>query len=166
MKIATATFVGPCQHKPASERCVTCVLDASDYFSGLGLDAKRALQQVLTYRSFERRETLYAEGAASHHLYILISGKVKVYKSLSNGRQQIHKLGLAPGDLLLLYTDGLTDVRWDGQVLGEERLLALVTSLGDVEAAEFPEALFARVMERAGGGLSDDVAILAVSLGE
>jgi CRP-like cAMP-binding protein len=100
MKIATATIVGPCQHKPAGERCVTCVLDASDYFSGLGLDAKRALQQVLAFKSFERRETLYAEGAASHHLYILISGKVKVYKSLSNGRQQIHKLGLAPGDLL------------------------------------------------------------------
>jgi CRP-like cAMP-binding protein len=100
MKIATATIVGPCQHKPAGERCVTCVLDASDYFSGLDLDAKRALQQVLAFKSFERRETLYAEGAASHHLYILISGKVKIYKSLSNGRQQIHKLGLAPGDLL------------------------------------------------------------------
>jgi sigma-B regulation protein RsbU (phosphoserine phosphatase) len=72
---------------------------------------------------------------------------------------------LAPGDLLLLYTDGLTDVRWGGQILGEERLLALVASLGDVEAPELPEALFGRVMESAGGGLLDDVAILAVSVG-
>lgn len=100
MKIAAATIVGPCQHKPATERCITCVLDASDYFSGLGVDAKLALQKVLAYRSFERREPLYAEGSASRHLYILISGKVKVYKSLSNGRHQIHKLGLVPGDLL------------------------------------------------------------------
>lgn len=72
---------------------------------------------------------------------------------------------LAPGDLLLLYTDGLTDVRWGSEVLGEERLLAMVASLGDVEASEFPEALFARVMEFAKHGLSDDVAMLAVSLG-
>jgi len=100
MTIATGTIAGPCQHKPVSERCLTCVLDASDYFSGLSLDVKRALQSVLAYKSFERRETLYAEGAASRHLFILISGKVKVYKSLTNGRQQIHKLGLAPGDLL------------------------------------------------------------------
>ncbi|MBN1461014.1 MAG: hypothetical protein JXA57_15915 [Armatimonadetes bacterium] len=36
----------------------------------------------------------------------------------------------------------------------------------DVQAPEFPEALFARVMEFAEHGLSDDVAMLAVSLGE
>jgi serine phosphatase RsbU (regulator of sigma subunit) len=72
---------------------------------------------------------------------------------------------LAPGDLLLLYTDGLTDVRWGSQIFGEERLLALVASLGDVEASELPESLFERVMEPAGGRLSDDVAVLAVSLG-
>lgn len=96
----------------------------------------------------------------------LLSGGSPVLGVLPEARYQEWEDELAPGDLLLLYTDGLTDVRWGAQVLGEERLLDLVASLDGVEAPEFPEALFARVMESAGHGLSDDVAMLAVSLAE
>lgn len=91
---------GPCRHKPEPERCASCILDSSEYFAGLGLDTKLTLQQHLRFGAFARRETLYAEGAESRNLYLLISGQVKVYKSLSSGRHQIHKLAMIPGDLI------------------------------------------------------------------
>ncbi len=95
----------------------------------------------------------------------LLTGSSPVLGVFADARYSESEDRLSPGDLLLLYTDGLTDLRWDSQVLGEDRLLALFASLGDVEAPELPTALFARVMEFAGEGLSDDLAILAVSLG-
>jgi len=99
---------GPCPGKPLDERCVSCVLDTSDYFSSLSLEVKRALQEFLQFRSFDRRALLYREGRPGENLFILLSGEVKVYKSLSNGRQQIHKLAVIPGDLIAcedLYLD-------------------------------------------------------------
>jgi CRP/FNR family transcriptional regulator len=97
---AAINVAGPCPDKPASDRCETCILDSSDYFSALSLEVKRALQEFLQFKSFDRRALLYREGGSSEKLFILMSGEVKVYKSLSNGRQQIHKLAVIPGDLI------------------------------------------------------------------
>jgi CRP/FNR family transcriptional regulator len=97
---AESNIAGPCPHKPAADRCETCILDSSDYFSALKLEVKRALQEHLQFKSFNRRALLYREGRPGENLYILLSGEVKVYKSLSNGRQQIHKLAVIPGDLI------------------------------------------------------------------
>lgn len=91
---------GPCPNKPEGERCKTCILDDSDYFSGLTIKAKNALQLGMKRKKFERRELLYSTGKKSSHLYILLTGEIKVYKSLSDGRQQIHKIASIPGDLI------------------------------------------------------------------
>lgn len=91
---------GPCRHKPPEERCLTCFLDSSEYFHGLPVETKLALQKGLRRREYGRREKLYFEGERSQYIYILVSGEVKVYKSLSNGRQQIHKISSIPGDLI------------------------------------------------------------------
>jgi CRP/FNR family transcriptional regulator len=100
MSAAPLNVVGPCRHKPIADRCPSCILDASDYFATLPTPAKLALQQFLKLRTFDRRAFLYAESDRTEHLYILVSGEVKVYKSLSEGRQQIHKLVNVPGDLI------------------------------------------------------------------
>lgn len=91
---------GPCQHKPEAERCLTCILDSSDYFSGLTITAKTALQLGMKRKHFERKEMLYSNGKKSSRLYILLTGEIKVYKSLADGRQQIHKIASIPGDLI------------------------------------------------------------------
>lgn len=93
-------IAGPCPHKPVDERCVTCILDSSDYFSALDIEVKRALQAFLQFRAYERRTQLFREGRPGENLFILLSGEVKVYKSLPGGRQQIHKLANIPGDLI------------------------------------------------------------------
>jgi CRP/FNR family transcriptional regulator len=90
---------GPCD-KPQGLRCSVCILDVSGYFRSLSIAAKRALQGAMQLVSYERHRWLYAEGDPSNCLYVLLSGEVKLYKSLSNGRQHIHKLVLIPGDLI------------------------------------------------------------------
>lgn len=101
-------IAGPCQDKPRTTECVSCILDTSDYFSNLDIASKRHLQTHLQLKNFTRRQTLYREKTTTGNLYILVSGEVKVYKSLSNGRQQIHKVAQIPGDLIAcedLYLD-------------------------------------------------------------
>jgi serine phosphatase RsbU (regulator of sigma subunit) len=71
-------------------------------------------------------------------------------------------LQLGPGDLLLLYTDGLTEAKKDGDYFGEERLLAMAATLYGVGAAVATRAVYEAVVEYAGGVLLDDLAVLAV----
>jgi len=98
--VIQTNIAGPCQHRLVRDGCVSCILDSSDYFIGLSVEAKRALQEVLQFKRYNRRTRLYREDDMSEQLFILISGEVKIHKSLPNGRQQIHKLAQIPGDLI------------------------------------------------------------------
>ncbi len=71
---------------------------------------------------------------------------------------------IGAGDVLLLYTDGVTEARCSDGFLGEERLAEFVRSLPPTPASEMPGAVFDFVVECTGGPLSDDLAMLAVSL--
>ncbi|HZD60712.1 MAG TPA: SpoIIE family protein phosphatase [Anaerolineae bacterium] len=73
--------------------------------------------------------------------------------------------GVERGDTLILYTDGVIEARYYGELFGEDRLVALVKELKSKGPQEMPQAIFNEVLVRTGGRLSDDVAILAISLG-
>lgn len=92
--------VGPCRDKPEEVRCASCIMDTSHYFSNLSLEAKLDLQPGMALCKFDKKDVLYKEGGVCKHLFILLSGEVKVYKTLPNGKQQIHKLAQIPGDLI------------------------------------------------------------------
>jgi sigma-B regulation protein RsbU (phosphoserine phosphatase) len=74
------------------------------------------------------------------------------------------EVALAPGDLLVAYTDGVTEARNPEDALfGEPRLLALLEGVGDGAADEAVAAILAGVREFAGSAeQADDIAILAV----
>ncbi|MCL6471501.1 MAG: PAS domain S-box protein [Firmicutes bacterium] len=74
------------------------------------------------------------------------------------------KVTLESGDILLLYTDGLIEARCNGGFYGEKRLVEFVQGLKSVQAGELPQKIFDKAMECTGSKLSDDVAILAVSI--
>lgn len=74
------------------------------------------------------------------------------------------RTSLAPGDLVVLYTDGLTEAENpDEEEFGVARVAEAVTSLGQAHAEEVCEELLRRVHEHAGGRpLADDATLLVV----
>jgi PAS domain S-box-containing protein len=77
-----------------------------------------------------------------------------------HGDWQIVTIALEPGDLLVLYTDGVIDVVGAGERFGEERLAQALP--GATSAGEAVERIDAAVREFAHGPQADDIAILAV----
>lgn len=67
-----------------------------------------------------------------------------------------------PGDLLVLYTDGLIEARRDGEQFGEERLFSEIKSLASSSPSSLARGLYAAVRGFARGKVDDDVAIVAI----
>jgi hypothetical protein len=70
---------------------------------------------------------------------------------------------LEPGDVLVMYTDGVTEARRERELFGEERLAEALWELRGTPVAELPEALLSSVLEFSGGALRDDVVILCLA---
>jgi phosphoserine phosphatase RsbU/P len=75
-------------------------------------------------------------------------------------RQECAKL--APGDLIALYTDGVTEAaNPSGEEFGEERLAALVRSMRDQPADEIVNAIHTAVTEfTEGAPAADDITVV------
>jgi serine phosphatase RsbU (regulator of sigma subunit) len=71
-------------------------------------------------------------------------------------------LRLEPGDLLLMYTDGVTEVRRRDVGRGERELRATVAASGGRSAEEVVDAVQRRAVELLGGRPRDDMALLAM----
>ncbi len=69
---------------------------------------------------------------------------------------------LAPGDLLLCYTDGMTDVRTDGDRLGLDGLLDIISSARAGSARELLEHVSSSVRELSRGNQPDDQVVVVV----
>lgn len=72
---------------------------------------------------------------------------------------------IGPRDTLVLYTDGVTEARArDGEFFGDERLVELLADSNGLGADALAGHLGSIVTEFTGGRLSDDVAIVTLSL--
>ncbi len=74
-------------------------------------------------------------------------------------------LMILKGDVLFLYTDGLTEARRGIDLFGEERLIDLISKCPP-SPEKIPYCVFEDVIEFTGGVLQDDVAVLALSLAD
>jgi serine phosphatase RsbU (regulator of sigma subunit)/HAMP domain-containing protein len=66
------------------------------------------------------------------------------------------------GDSLLLYTDGATDVRRDGEFLGEDGVETIFCGAASGTAHQIVDAVDRGIREYAGGELHDDVALMVI----
>lgn len=69
---------------------------------------------------------------------------------------------LDPGELLFLYTDGLTEARRNGELFGEERVFGYLPSVWDEEPRDVVSMMIEEVLVFSGGLLRDDLALLAL----
>ncbi|HWC10488.1 MAG TPA: PP2C family protein-serine/threonine phosphatase [Acidimicrobiales bacterium] len=69
---------------------------------------------------------------------------------------------LRAGDLLVLYTDGVTEARRDGEFFGTGRLRATLGSVAGSEAQAVADGIVAAAVEFQGGDARDDIAVVAV----
>ena len=71
---------------------------------------------------------------------------------------------LRPGDVMVLYTDGVTEARRDGEFFDEERLRATVASTAAGEAQHVADSIVTAAVEFQDGDASDDIAVVAVKV--
>jgi phosphoserine phosphatase RsbU/P len=74
---------------------------------------------------------------------------------------------LAPGDRLLLFTDGITEAaKPDGEEFGEQRLIDAATSLVKPSSAELRDQLLAEIKGFCDSQLHDDATLIVVGVSE
>jgi len=78
------------------------------------------------------------------------------------GTYHSREISLNTGDLLLLYTDGLAEVRNGDQIFGEERIANALRRDPNVAAGVLCKNLLETARDFASESLSDDVAIMAI----
>ena len=78
----------------------------------------------------------------------------------------MQEVQLQPGDMLLAYTDGVTEARNPkGNLFGEKRLMSLIAELPYDSAAALLGAIETAVNEHtAGADPSDDITMLALKI--
>jgi len=77
---------------------------------------------------------------------------------------EIGEKRLAPGDGLLIYTDGVTEAADDrGEEFGERRLAELLGSVGGLPAEGWPQFLLEAAKRFSGQNFHDDVTVVAAS---
>ena len=76
------------------------------------------------------------------------------------------ELKLRPGDILVLYTDGVTEARNKaGELFGEERLRQAIKEGRQLSAAELLEEIYRRVYEHCGGTPQrDDITLIVMKI--
>jgi phosphoserine phosphatase RsbU/P len=71
-----------------------------------------------------------------------------------------------PGTGVLLYTDGVTEARHNGEQFGQARLAQIVQALGGQAPSEAVAAVTTEVEQFAATGLADDLCVVAARIGE
>jgi serine phosphatase RsbU (regulator of sigma subunit) len=116
----------------------------------------------LRYSSAGHPYTLLRRAAGDVELLGCASSPLGVFPE---ARWRPHETEMSAGDLLLLYTDGVTEARSGDEFFGEERLGRLVKRQ-QASPDKLPGQILDRVLEFSGATLRDDLAIMALSFTE
>ena len=89
----------PCRHGESAGRCAGCGVRAVSICSALEGDELEQLEALGTTARFAEKETMFLQDDAADWVYNLLSGMVRLYRLLPDGRRQIFGF-LLPGDFM------------------------------------------------------------------
>jgi CRP/FNR family transcriptional regulator len=75
------------------------LLQSTAYFSGMDSAEMESIKSLMQETHVKKGEHFLSEGQSSDYLYFIVSGLVKVYKTSSNGKEQVLHIA-PPGDSL------------------------------------------------------------------
>jgi serine phosphatase RsbU (regulator of sigma subunit) len=137
-----------CRYTP-SAKFVTLFYGLLDIEEGVLTYVNAGHELPFVYRNTEDRlETLQTTGPAA--------GAVQQAEYVDE------RIPFEPGDMLILYTDGATEVRSEGKFLGTEGLQRLVNGQIRLGVHDLPQGILESVQSYANDYLRDDLAILVV----
>ncbi len=87
---------------------ITSCLRRLPFFTGLGEEELQAVGDMMITRRYKKQMIIFMEGEPGEGLYIVISGKVKLFKLLDDGREKTLHF-MQPGDIfaeVLLFDGG------------------------------------------------------------
>jgi len=85
---------------------------------------------------------------------------------LADAEPGTHELTMRKGDILFLYTDGLTQARGLDKTYFQARLLDELAGLTGLPPAQFEAAMRRRLLEFTAGNLIDDITMVVLRVGE
>jgi serine phosphatase RsbU (regulator of sigma subunit) len=74
------------------------------------------------------------------------------------------EIAIAPGDRIVLFTDGVSEAANDGEMFGEERIEELVLAMPEASAERLQQTIVGAAVSFAGGEVEDDLTLVAVRL--
>lgn len=96
----------------------TCI-DSIPLFQSLSAEQKEKIHSLIQHKHYSRGETIYRPGETADSLYVLKSGKIRVYRLSDSGKEQLIRIvtqGEFTGELALFkkgiyeaFTEALTD---------------------------------------------------------
>lgn len=128
----------------AAANCDNCEIREISVCRSLAPNEMARLQAIITSVSVESGQSIIHEGSPAEHLFNVVSGAVKLYKLLSDGRRQITGflfpgdfLGIALNETYVYSADALTPVRLCR--FPRRRLEALLKEIPSLEHALLDE---------------------------
>jgi CRP/FNR family transcriptional regulator, polysaccharide utilization system transcription regulator len=85
--------------KQSPDRCAVCRTRSAGLFCGLNGKTRDRVEQDKTSHAFRRGQMVFFAGASAHALYVVRSGRVKVFRTWRGGQEQVLRL-LGPGEIL------------------------------------------------------------------
>ena len=127
---------------------------------------------TLAYGILDTKKRSFTYGNAGHEEPLLLRADSGIVSKLEvtgcaltllpGSTYEAHCVQLSHGDVILLYTDGITDAGNGLDRMGQERLAALFQSHGTGALGELVGRVIEEARELAGGVLADDSALLAI----
>jgi sigma-B regulation protein RsbU (phosphoserine phosphatase) len=71
---------------------------------------------------------------------------------------------LAAGDVVVLYTDGVTEARYDGEFFDDDRLRAVIAGAAGLDAQRIADGIVAAALDFQHGDARDDMAVVVVKV--